>query len=308
VLAIWSIVRKPSRWRVWLFFAIGFLANVIVIGIPRLAQFGPGIGYDDRYLVEVSFLLAITVAAAFAPNGRIERSRSFRVSPAAATVPALLTIAYCVGSLATIEVFRHNWLSPGARAYVQNLEASIKQAGPTATYSVVDGPVPGWIVPEVFIPFNLVSNVGALVDSKLRFNAVGGRHFLVDANGHFVPARFQSLAGGPVVSSQSGAVVAQGPVRGRRLCARTNISFSPTRRPIDNLFLKLNYAGSQPVLLTAVADSGFPIGTATVPPAVGGGSALLPLGGHTFSTVTVVPPQGATICIRRVELGRFQRV
>lgn len=307
-LAVWSIVRTPARWRVWLFFVVGFLANVMVIGVPRVAAFGPGLGYDDRYFVEISFLLAITVTAAFAPTRAEPERAGGPVRPAAAATAALLAAAYGLGAFATIQAFRSSWDSPGARAYVENLQTSIERAGSPVTYSVLDAPVPGWIVPAPFAPFNQLSNVAALVQPKLQFNRVGGRHYQVQPDGHFRPVHFRALAGGPVVAGRSGPTVTGGTPGARPLCARTNVTLAVGRMlPPDNLYLALGYGGAtsgRPILVSAVAATG-PIGTVQWTPTRSAGAALLQLSSSQFSALTLVQPAGATICIRYVKLGRF---
>jgi len=70
VLVVASLVRSRRAWRAWAFFATVFVVNAVVVGLPRLSQYGPGIADQMRYYGEANFLLPIALGFAFlAPAG-----------------------------------------------------------------------------------------------------------------------------------------------------------------------------------------------------------------------------------------------
>ena len=64
VIVIVSIYRRPSAWRVWLVFAIGFLM-ILMIGANRVGLFGVDFGKELYYLQPPAYLFLLCVGAAF---------------------------------------------------------------------------------------------------------------------------------------------------------------------------------------------------------------------------------------------------
>lgn len=64
-LVAWSVRHRRGAWRGWAFLAVGFVANVALVGIPRVGTWGPGIAYLLRYYPEPLFLVPIALGAVF---------------------------------------------------------------------------------------------------------------------------------------------------------------------------------------------------------------------------------------------------
>ena len=71
VIVMVSIYRRPSAWRVWIVFGVGFLANSIMIGANRVGYFGVDFGQQLYYLQAPAYLFLLCVGAAFSldPSG-----------------------------------------------------------------------------------------------------------------------------------------------------------------------------------------------------------------------------------------------
>ncbi len=71
VIVMVSIYRRPSAWRVWIVFAIGFLANSFMIGANRVGYFGVDLGQQLYYVQAPAYLFLLCVGAAFSldPSG-----------------------------------------------------------------------------------------------------------------------------------------------------------------------------------------------------------------------------------------------
>ena len=64
-IVIVSIYRRRGAWRVWTVFAVGFLANSILIGANRVGYWGVGYGKQLYYVQAPAFLFLLCVGVAF---------------------------------------------------------------------------------------------------------------------------------------------------------------------------------------------------------------------------------------------------
>ena len=79
VIVVVSIYRRPTAWRVWIVFGIGFLANSLMIGANRVGYFGVDFGQQLYYVQSPAYLFLLCAGAAYSldPSGApyVMRSR-----------------------------------------------------------------------------------------------------------------------------------------------------------------------------------------------------------------------------------------
>ena len=88
VIVAVSIYRRPSAWRVWAVFAIGFLANSIMIGANRVGYFGVDFGQQLYYIQAPAYLFLLCVGAAFSPDASVCRVHCRKKPPQGLEPPA----------------------------------------------------------------------------------------------------------------------------------------------------------------------------------------------------------------------------
>ena len=87
-IVIVSIYRRPSAWRVWTVFGVGFLANAIMIGANRVGYFGVDFGLQLYYLQSPAYLFLLCVGAAFSLDTSGAPYARQQEDPAGPRIPA----------------------------------------------------------------------------------------------------------------------------------------------------------------------------------------------------------------------------
>lgn len=334
VLAVvaWSLVRAPRAWRAWTFFAVAFVANVVIIGLPRLSDWGAGIAYTPRYHLEATFLFPIALGAALlgprlrsggaAAVGAHSSTRRAALGTGLAVVLAVhLGVAWNGASRISAE-------SPGPEAgrYMRNVEAGLRRAEELgATPVIVDGTVPDYVVASwaVYGPpyHNRYSEVFPLFSRPLAFDRPEPPLYRVADDGTLQPAAFDAVAGGHAAALwEAGTMtVEQGAVErvGGELCVRPSgpsatVELTPGAASAPGewfLMLRYSLVGELPLQVFVDSGQGYPPAAQLARSSSGHEpvSLLEPLGVPAVQRLRLDVPGGARVCLDRVEVGRLVR-
>ncbi len=329
-LVVWSLVRSPRAWRAWAFFAVAFAANVSIIGLPRLRDWGAGIAYTPRYHLEATFLFPIALGAAFLrahsqPGGVSSPGRRplrWRLAMGGGLV---VLLAIHLGA-AWSGAGRINQESPGPEAgrYMRNVEEGLRRAeAEGATPAIVDGTVPDYVVASwsVYGPpyHNRYSEVFPLFGRPLSFDRPEPPLFSVADDGTLGPISFTPAAGGAAAALwEAGTLtVAHGQVEqvAGELCVQSSgLPVAVELTPRVTLYgrewhLALHYSAAAELPLRLFVDNGqgYPAGSNHVLASAGRGEAgaLKPLGGPTVERLRLDVPSGARVCFDRLDIGHL---
>lgn len=197
-LVVWSCRRSAAAWRGWAFLGLAFVSNALLVGVPRLAQWGSGVASFYRYYPEVTYLLPIALGAALLRPARTRRSVASPQGRAllVAAIAAHLVLAWPAAERISKE-------SPGRLAgpWIDNVRSSLDRIdGTGVTPTIVDGTVPEFVVASwaVYGPpyHDRFSEVLPLLDAGLTFDRLGGDLFEVSGDGSLRPVAFVAEAGG----------------------------------------------------------------------------------------------------------------
>jgi ABC-type multidrug transport system fused ATPase/permease subunit len=220
VIVIASIYRSPRAWRVWAVFAVGFLANSLMVGANRVGYFGVNYGKQLYYVQAPAYLFLLCIGIAFsldrsgepyvvyaglqheskAPNGipnhiRHAGPRRLWLRPAAAIVAlALYGAAFVMSANALNDKDTSSYDSAKSKAYFTTLAGQIRVAESRGErVSLTDTSVPASVITPVFAPFNQLSSILALLEPDVAFAGRGDATFRVTGNGSLLA--FHSTAG-----------------------------------------------------------------------------------------------------------------
>jgi hypothetical protein len=191
--------RGRAAWRGWTFFALPFAANLGLVGMARVAELGPALGFDARYFTDPLWLFWLGAAAAFAlepPTGRVDRARPAGHRPVRVLAAGLAAVVVVASSLtAAAQADR----SPGhaARAWFERFERSVAAARAREPDPVrlLDADLPEYVVPGWLSPWNRASRVLRIAHPDLVFDRPGPVAYL-SARGDVTRARLRSVPGG----------------------------------------------------------------------------------------------------------------
>lgn len=328
---IWTVRRNPCAWRAWAFFAVGFLANAVVVGLTRVGLFGPKfIAYVLYYHLEASFLFYIALGAVLLP---VRATRAEAAPPRqGATWPDVPVVPVLVAALAAYLAFgwwgaanfRHEytWFGSTARAYTTKARTGLEAArAGRPTLALVDGTVPYRVVPDLAGFYNSQSEILPLLDSHLSFDAGRGDLFEVTDDATVRPVTFRPAAGGDaraLLQTASVAVVGAGSVTAndRGVCvmagkANTLIGFAPPAPLIgDSWYLSLEMWSSSdsPFSIISQEPGSEKQGPTRAAPLDGGrpwSQRVFPLATTRLQSVILVLVPGSDICVGRIEVGRL---
>ena len=216
-----SIYRRPSAWRVWTVFAIGFLANSVMIGANRVGYFGVDFGQQLYYVQAPAYLFLLCVGVAFSldlsgtpyvmqqhgadadqiPRHARRWSQRVRVTVVAACglALALYGVAF-VASATTMNVKDpSNQESAVARAYFSTLLRQVDAASRHGSQvAVLNTAVPDAVVASAFAPWNSLLSTLPVVGPDVAVDQLRQATFDVTSVGSLVPVRFQRLSGTPL--------------------------------------------------------------------------------------------------------------
>ncbi|MDQ4097246.1 MAG: hypothetical protein M3144_05180, partial [Actinomycetota bacterium] len=199
----WSIARTRAAWRAWAFFAVGFVSNIVIVGMTRIGFFSARIiAYTLYYNLEITFLFFLALAAAFLPvRGTVSRVRDVVSSGAARIALGVGVATYLAFSwhgsarLSDADI----WIGRRARAYTDNFQRGLEQVRRSgAPFALVDGAVPRDVVPYLLVPYNSASEVFPLIDDGVGFDAAGRELYDTGTDGRVQPVAFIAEAGGEV--------------------------------------------------------------------------------------------------------------
>ena len=218
-----SIYRRPAAWRVWVVFAVVFLANSIMIGANRVGRNGVDTVGKELFYVQVpAYLFLLCVGAAFsldrsgspyvAHGGAVERPRVPRHSRQVAVRSQRIWLAMaCVVAVGLYEVAfltsattmdakdQSNQESQVSRSYFTKVLRQIDAASRHGRSVAIlpDTAVSPSIISPAFAPYNLLSSALAVLNAKVELNRLSDETFDGGQNGTLTPAQFESLSGSP---------------------------------------------------------------------------------------------------------------
>ena len=218
VIVAVSIYRRPSAWRVWAVFAIGFLANSLVIGANRVGYFGVDFGQQLYYIQAPAYLFLLCVGAAFSPDAvgvpsslqkeasagsrppAHQRRPSKRVRVWAATGCVLAVGLYGIAfitSATTMNVKDQSSLeSATSRSYFTTLLGQIDEASSRGRQvSILNTTVPVGVISPAFAPYNQLIDLLPVVGSNAAVDQRRQATFEVAPDGSLRPLRPQSRSG-----------------------------------------------------------------------------------------------------------------
>jgi hypothetical protein len=218
VIVMVSIYRRPSAWRVWIVFAVGFLANSFIIGANRVGYFGVDLGQQLYYVQAPAYLFLLCVGAAFSldPSGAPYVLRP--EVPARPRVPAHLRrpsqrvrIGVVAACLLAVGLYEVAFVSSATTMNVRDLSSSESAASRVyftrllgqmdavrsrgGRVAVLDTDVPPLILSSVFTPWNELLYTLPVVSPDAVVGQLRKNTFEVSSDGALVPTRFLRRSG-----------------------------------------------------------------------------------------------------------------
>lgn len=270
--AAFTIVRRRSALRAWTFWSLVFLGSLLIVGVPRLPQFGPEIGFDLRYLVDYAWLLPLSACAALAPRATcdpadgVPRAQTLPVPRAGVVAGVAVVLAgYSALTLTTMADINREWEGDEANTWVSNVRDKVPALPRGAI--LADRETPNFIVPAFIPAYNTLRQALPLLDDRQVDGPVRtGPVYELDDSGTPRPVGLAASSRGNLVELQrSGAVVVvNGPteVRGDALCV------TPTTAPAliewtfaapaegQRLYLELDYSAPEDFVAPLFVDDG----------------------------------------------------
>lgn len=200
-LIVWSVARRASAWRAWVFFTVTFLLNALVVGSTRIGYFpANAIAYTTYFNLEGVFLFFLAMATAVLGS----RTGSWR-APVARPLPAVRGLLGA-GLVAYVALsfwggYRigepEHWFGARSRVILDRAErglAGLRQSG--VRVALVDGVFHEDVVPYLLVPYNSASEVVPLLDPAANFDVSDGDLFHVERDGTVQPVAFLPDSGG----------------------------------------------------------------------------------------------------------------
>jgi hypothetical protein len=312
IVAVAASVRlKPSAWRAWVFLAIPLLCTGVLVARARIAQFGVGIGGDQRYLLDFAWLIPLAFCFAFSRRSCLAPSLDdsslalswprYTRARVAMLLAGLAAIGYVAVGLTTAIRLQRAWAGPQARSWEQNVRrglAKVERRGQRPM--VADAPTPFVIVSDAFVPYNRLSYVLPLYDAHVRVDgALDGSLWALDSTGRVVPAavgnaiaRFTVLRGGCATAGRAGASIE------RRLPRTLN-------PPNGQYYLLLSYrsTGNDKLpLYVRHAQGYFGSPDTLISLATGSRESIAWLGPDAIRGFMLNIPAGMGVCVERLEI------
>jgi hypothetical protein len=218
VIVIVSIYRRPSAWRIWTVFAVGFLLNSYMIGANRVGAFGVDLGQQLYYVQAPAYLFLLCVGAAFSldPSGatyvmqkevsgrsrvpahRRRASQRVRIGFVAACLLAVgLYGVFFVTSATTLNVKDQSSAeSAASRLYFTTLLGQMDEASSHGLQvAVLNNAVPDGVVASAFAPWNGLSSALPVVRPNVLVDQLHKATFAVTPNGTLLQMQFHSTSG-----------------------------------------------------------------------------------------------------------------
>lgn len=328
-LVAYSIHRKRSAWRGWLFFIIPVLFSSVVVARTRVPMFGTMIGRDLRYLTDFAWIAPLGVAFAFsrrrtltphdgagAPTLTLPRQFSW---PAAAGVLAL--VVYGALAATTAAKLQRDWPGHAARRWESALRRGLSAAEGEGRHVVLaDAEVPPFILGTAFTPLNRLATIVPLYAPGTQVDGVLDGPLMIaapDGSVHraSVAADVAPSAIGQLLASHEVTVAGAGRVtrRAGSLCvtAGTSAAFltrsvPPINNPLQVPFsLRATYTAGAAARLPVSVDAGhgYPTGSDRfLAVAARPASSLLFLDEATPRRIRIEVTPGDTVCVSRLQV------
>jgi hypothetical protein len=318
----WTIHRKRSAWRAWLFWGVAFTANAALVGFGRLGTMGlEKVGSQLRYDTEMAWLLPLALGFAFLPAAVAGRPTAAAASPPAPSPrwrpiaragAALALCAYLVAATATGSAISEQWRQKNsglAEAYVKNVRRDVARlARGTREPVAIDDQSPGFLIGASARPWNRLERLIPAIEPRLRVVVADPRPLQVGDDGHVGPALLQPLTSGNAALSGAGTlrVVHGSPRRvGSRRCIAAG------RAPAELRFATKRELAGQSLYALATYDVGRPSerpgSFASTPAGSAGTVALNAWHGDELVNLgrplALALPAGSTVCLRRLAVG-----
>jgi hypothetical protein len=315
LLVVLTVRARPSSWRVWTFFALGYLANMGALGMGRVGLYGAElVSYDLQYYVDVTLLFALTLGLIDrAPEG--ETPSVTRGELVALGAGAVVILAMFIPS-ASAEIAGANRDAVHPRSFFANLRADLERAASGPPFSLISLRTPEVVVPQFIDPYNRHHNVVTMLSPK-GIDPRSTDRRVIDTHGNLLPTRVQRLAVvEPAAAFASSTVELHGathlPREGGPLCLRVMPSGGIVKfmlpRPVSAglLVLELDYETATELEIDAAtisADNTTFVPFKTALPA-GSNSIVIPLDAQSAdSTALVNIPEDTELCLSRVALS-----
>jgi hypothetical protein len=250
-LVVLSVRRTGPRallgWSVPVVTALG---TALLIGYGRFDFLGTLVAPILRYSYFTAMALAIGVTLAFCRTteelaGRERQHAAARTSRRRDRAVAAALVAVGAASIWSGLVFANRFWDNPAQAYVENLVASTREAGPAV--ELYDSMLPNGVVPGL-VPNRFVSDVLALADVPAVFGGAAAYPLLAGPDGQLVPARFMAVAGALGPTSEGCGRYLEG-------AGSTTIRFAPVNQSGDWFLQLQGYQGRDNTLTIEVRDA-----------------------------------------------------
>jgi hypothetical protein len=183
-VALVLVVRELARSRVASMRALalpGFflVSDVLLVVASRASIIGPVIGYEYRYITELSAVTAVALACATMPlRGarevvQLRRASPFLDRPRAVAV-ACVAVAVLGGFSSAAYVATWHRGMQEQKTYMSRLMSDVRHAPPGTL--AVDASLPTDVVLAYVAPNNLMSKIFAPIDGHLRYVTAGTDH------------------------------------------------------------------------------------------------------------------------------------
>jgi len=326
---VWTLLRRKSAWRAWLFLTITVLVNALAVGLTRIGIFGPRqVAYQVVYNVEIVFLIVIAVGAAVLGSRRagLPPPAPHRTSSTPVGVRALVATALA-SYLALSWWGSHRisqsdiWPGPTASAYTERVQAFLDGSRRQGMRPVfVDGMVPQPVMYPTAGPWTSHSEVFPVLDEDVTFEVAGRELFEVMDDGTARPVSFVSDAGGDMAALLGLGVMGFNPakseIRDGALCTTSGKSSEPVTMDVPAWA-----GGDHPSLLLHSSSKRRQV-VAFITEPLGGGPLSPPRftwlkGAATEHRNVFTLPEGplqrlfivlgpdADMCLSRIEVGRL---
>jgi hypothetical protein len=259
VVVVGALLRARRRALLaWLLLAAYLVVDLALVILTRLAEIGPLIGTDPRYIADAVAVAVLCGTFAYLRPG--ERTGGLGR-------PAVFTLVTLLGVSATFSFLQ---LAPGLQFAKSRQYVATAQAALVANPSMVlyDVPVPGEIMLEWFGDLSRSSRVVGLLPERPRFDQPSDEMYLLDGNGS--PRRITGIKDpvvgrtGPVdkcgypVGGQIVTIPLSGRVAGRQLLRMEYYTSSagPVRLALGSAAQEVNFVqGLHELYVVVTGDS-----------------------------------------------------
>ena len=305
----YSVYRKRSAWRAWVFWGVCFSVNAALVGMGRLATMGvERVGKELRYDTEMSWLLPLALGFAFFPGtvaGRGDEPARPRLRLPVRAAAATAVLIYLVAAAATGSGISDSWRehnSGPSKAYVENVRSDVSRLASAGRPLVaIDDQVPGFLIGSADHPLNRLEQLIPAIDPRLHVAVAGSRPLQVGDDGHIGSAVLQPLVSGPSALSGVGRLrLAAGRADARRCADGARLRFA-SKRELEgqSLYALVSYRVERPAEATGTITADGPSRAGSLPLSSPRGEELVNLG----RSLRVSLPAGARACVRGVVVG-----